>query len=47
MTKTEKLYIPSSDLGYIVEAHDSPIVYDKFFIEFKNIEVSKQTVVIK
>ena len=47
MTKTEKIYIPSSDLGYIVEANYSPIVYDKFFIDFKNIEVSKQNVVIK
>ena len=47
MTKTEKIYIPSSDLGYIVEANYSPIVYDRFFTEFKNIEESKQNLDIK
>jgi hypothetical protein len=47
MTQTEKFQIPSTDLGYIVEAHDSPIMDDRFFTKFKKIEESKQDVDIK
>ena len=47
MTQTTNFRIPSTDLGYIVEAHDSPIMDDMFLTNFKNNEESKQDVFIK
>ena len=41
MTQNTSFRIPSTDLGYIVEAHDSPIMDDMFLTNFKKIEESK------
>jgi hypothetical protein len=36
MSEIEKFQIASSDIGYVVEAHDSPVMDDRFISKFKN-----------
>lgn len=42
MKEVEKFQIASTELGFIVESYDSPIMDDRFYSKFKQIKETKK-----